>query len=322
MVLLTLVVAAVACGAGRSTPSHPPGAARSGLENGSFTVELDGFPIHYEVHGSGPVLMTVPNSWGLSLVGLRALYRPLEEHVTMVYFDPRGMGGSGAIREEADMGMAAVRADFQALREHLGLDRVAAMGWSNGAMNLILLAAEHPETLSSAIFVHGAASFTAEDNARFTAAHPELVASWAALEHELSDGTLAGILSDADRTARMKAFWLERYFPSATADPVTTGPTVQHAFADAGFSWRHADYANREAPVFDARDRVGSVTARSLVIAGAHDMLPPEKGRELADGINGAQFTLFEHSGHFAPLEEPESFQRVVLEFLGLAQTP
>jgi proline iminopeptidase len=261
--------------------------------------------------------MTVPNSWGLSLEGLRALYRPLEDRVTMVYFDPRGMGGSGAVHEDADMGMAAVREDFQALRERLGLERVAAIGWSNGAMNLILLAAERPESLSSAIFVHGAASFTAEDGARFAAAHPELAADWEALYRELRTPGVA----DAERSARMRAFWLERYFPATTADPSKAGPLIRRAFADAQFSWRHADFANRESPVFDARDRLGAVTARSLVIAGAHDMLPPEKVRELADGIRDARFTVFEHSGHFAPLEEPEAFRRAVLEFLGAAAT-
>ncbi len=122
-------------------------ASASPLANGSFTAELNGFPIHYAVHGSGPVLMTVPNSWGLSLEGLRALYRPLEERLTLVYFDPRGMGSSGAVREEADRGLEAVRADFQALREHLGLDAVHAIGWSNGAANLIFLAHERPALL-------------------------------------------------------------------------------------------------------------------------------------------------------------------------------
>ena len=88
------------------------------LENGSFTAPLNGFNIHYEVHGQGPVVMTVPNSWGLSLGGLRALYRPLEEHLTLVYFDSRGMGGSGPVAEETDMGLGAVREDFDALRQH------------------------------------------------------------------------------------------------------------------------------------------------------------------------------------------------------------
>jgi proline iminopeptidase len=118
----------------------------TGLENGSFSAYLNGYDIHFEVHGQGPVLMTVPNSWGLSLEGLRALYRPLEERLTMVYFDPRGMGGSGHIQIEEDMGLAAVRADFDTLRRHLGLETTHAIGWSNGATNLILLAAEYPET--------------------------------------------------------------------------------------------------------------------------------------------------------------------------------
>ena len=143
-----------------------------GLANGSFTADLNGFRIHYEVHGQGPVLMALTNSWGLSLEALRAMYRPLEEKLTLVYFDPRGMGGSGPVRDESDRGLAAVRADFQALRSHLRLEKVNAIGWSNGAINLVWLAHEHPETLSSAIFVHGMASLGPEDMKAMQAPSP------------------------------------------------------------------------------------------------------------------------------------------------------
>ena len=153
----------------------------AGLANGSFTADLNGFRIHYEVHGQGPVLMALTNSWGLSLEALRAMYRPLEEKLTLVYFDPRGMGGSGPVREESDRGLAAVRADFQALRAHLKLEKVNAIGWSNGAINLIWLAHEHPETLSSAIFVHGMASLGPEDMKAMQAQHPELMKKYGAL---------------------------------------------------------------------------------------------------------------------------------------------
>ena len=148
----TLIVLSLAAALGGCTAEAPESeevAVPVGLENGSFTATLNDLQIHYEVHGQGPVLVAVTNSWGLSLEGLRAMYRPLEERLTMVYFDPRGMGGSEAVREDADRGLAAVRADFQALREHLGLEAVNAIGWSNGAVNLIWLAHENPETLSS-----------------------------------------------------------------------------------------------------------------------------------------------------------------------------
>lgn len=317
--IATLCVPLLALALGGCAPEAPPPPAPpptpEGLANGSFTAELNGFDIHYEVHGQGPALMVLPNSWGLSIQGLRNLFGPLEEKLTLVYFDPRGMGGSAPIVEEADMGMAAVRADFNALREHLGLESVDAIGWSNGAMNLILLAAEHPETIDNAVFVHGAASFTEEDMAAMATRYPEMIAKWAAFEEEMEG---SAELSDEERTAAMRSLWLEDWFPLSTADPEGSAVLFERLFGDAEFSWPHADYSNRESPAFDARDRLPLITARSLVIAGAHDMFPPEKVQELADGIADSEFVLFAESGHFAPAEETDAFTSAVWRFLGV----
>ncbi len=314
---LVLALAVLGCG-GAPSEEASNSVVAEGLENGSFTAELNGFEIHYEVHGAGPVLMTLPNSWGLSLAGLRALYRPLENDLTMVYFDPRGMGGSGPIAQESDMGMEAVREDFDALRGHLGLDRVNAIGWSNGAMNLILLAAERPQILESAVFVHGAASFSPEDMQDFAKEHVDLMQGWAAMQQELSGDQL----DVAVKTERMKAFWLDEYFPVAMANPEVTASVVRETFAEAEFSWLHADYSERESPTFDARDLLPTITARCLVLAGAHDMIPPYKVRELAEGVQEARYVLFADSGHFAQVEQPEAFRQAVLEFLGVIEGP
>jgi len=285
------------------------------LENGSFTADLDGVRIHYEVRGSGPVLMTVPNSWGLSLEGLRAMYRPLEERVTMVYFDPRGMGESGPVREETDMGPEAVRADFQALREHLGLERVHAIGWSNGAANLIHLAHERPETLASAIFLHSGASFTGEDGQRMQEQHPELYRRFETFMSEVAgDETL----SDEEKTARLRTLWMDHYFPAATADPEATTPALRRTFADAEFSWAHSAHTQRVWPGYDARELLPEIPVRSLVIAGEHDLMPPDRMRPLADGLPDAEFLVLEESGHFAPIEQPEAFRVAVFRFLGV----
>lgn len=32
------------------------------------------------------------------------MYRPLEEKLTLAYFDPRGMSGSGPVRKESERG--------------------------------------------------------------------------------------------------------------------------------------------------------------------------------------------------------------------------
>jgi len=311
--VLALLAVAVATACTVKAPGKAPSSSPE-LANGSFVAELNGFRIHYEVHGQGPVLMALTNSWGLSLEALRAMYRPLEERLTLVYFDPRGMGGSGAVREESDRGLAAVRADFQALRSHLEIEKVNAIGWSNGAINLIWLAHERPETLSSAIFVHGVASSGPEDTKAVQAQHPELMKKYVALMNaEAKPG-----LSVAEQNALQRKMWLEDYFPILCADPAKGRAVVAEVFRDAQLSWPHADYANKEMPAFDARDKLAAIPVRSLVIAGAHDLLPPDRVKVLAEGIPGARFVAFAKSGHFAPVEEPEAFRAAVYGFLGV----
>lgn len=303
---LALIVLVAAGGAG------PKAGA---LANGSFKAEVDGRSIHYEVHGQGPVLMALTNSWGLTLDGLRGLYRPLEERLTLVYFDPRGMGSSSPARADADRGMAAVREDFDALRRHLKIERANVIGWSNGAMNLLLLASEKPATIGSAIFVHGVASYGPEDIEAFSRKYPEMTTRFVAFQKEQADPKL----TDEERTARQKAFSMGEYFPFLLADPRASKPKLEEAFAGQPFSAPHAHQTNVESASFDARPKLGAIAARSLVLAGQHDAAPPGKVKEIADGIKGATFKVFANSGHFAPIEEPEAFRAAVFEFLGVA---
>jgi proline iminopeptidase len=311
------LLALLALGCANQAPreaTEPP--AATGLDNGSFTATLNGHEIHYEVHGSGPALMTVPNSWGLTLNGLRALYRPLEEHLTMVYFDPRGMGGSGPVVEDTDMSLAAVRDDFDALRQHLELDRVNAIGWSNGATNLVFLASERPQILASAIFLHGVSRATAEDFAGFADDYPE----WAAGSASLQEYMAREDVTEEQKTARFRRFNLEEAFPYLFADPEAGRRILAESWVDVGFSVRHGTYSQQELGLFDLTEQIATITARSLVMAGAHDLLPPERAEEISTGVAEGQLLVFENSGHFAPLEEPEAFVAAVTAFLAGAQ--
>jgi pimeloyl-ACP methyl ester carboxylesterase len=300
----TLVMIAAAAG--------PAQAADAPLPNGSFTAELNGRKVHYEVHGQGPVLMTLTNSWGLTGEGLRGLYRPLEEKLTLVYFDPRGMGASGPAATDADRGMAAVREDFRALQKHLQIPQANVIGWSNGAMNLLVLATETPDALASAIFVHGIASFGREDMVSFGERFPDVTKRFSEFGKQMADPKL----TDADRTALQKKMWMGEYFPFLLKDAKLTGPRLLEAFGTQPFSHPHTRQTDIETGGFDVRPKLATIKVPSLVIAGAADAAPPSKVKEIADGIPGAVFKTFEQSGHFAPIEEPEAFRRAVYDFL------
>jgi pimeloyl-ACP methyl ester carboxylesterase len=66
-------------------------------------------------------------------------------------------------------------------------------------------------------------------------------------------------------------------------------------------------------------DRLGQVTATTLVIAGEQDRLtPPWITREVADAIPNAEYLLVKGDGasHVTPLERPDDFNNAVLSFL------
>ena len=182
----------------------------------------------------------------------------------------------------------------------------------NGAGNLIVLATERSETLSSAIFLHSPASFSEEDAAEFSRRYSDLTAGYMSFMQEMADESL----TDEMRSERLKEFWLTEFFPRMMADPEAGRNLVERAFGPAEFSWAHGQLANRESQGFDMREQLPAIPVRSLVIAGAHDMSPPEKVKELADGLKDSVYVLFDNSGHFAPLEEPDRFHHLVFDFL------
>ncbi len=291
----------------------------STLDNGDFTADVEGRRVHYVVSGSGPALMVLPNSWGITIEGLQGLFGGLEDEFTLVYFDPRGMGGSGEIEEEADMGMAAVRTDFDRIRSHLGLDQVRVIGWSNGAQNLVYLAAEYPDTITHAVFLHGVPRFGPEDMAPIVERYPDLTAAFGAIQQELANESM----SDAEKDSKWKSFVIETWFPELFADPEAGRRALRGIFADTEMSWNHNVYSNVElGGGFDSRGRLGSIAAKSLVIAGARDMVPPSRAEEIHSGIADSKFVVFENSGHFAPLEEPDLFDSIVVEFLEPGSSP
>jgi proline iminopeptidase len=76
-------------------------------------------------------------------------------------------------------------------------------------------------------------------------------------------------------------------------------------------------FNEKEAPSLDLRPQLAKVTAPTLVIVGRHDFITNvAMAEEMVRNLPDARLEIFEDSGHFALVEEPEKFQRVVREFV------
>lgn len=294
-------------------PVSGQGSKEEHLEKGEFTAELNGFEIFYAVRGNGPVCMVMPVSWGMSHEGLAGMLSGLEGLMTMVYFDPRGVGKSQEIKEERDLSMAAVREDFEALRNHLGLGKVIVLGWSNGGMNAMLFAAENPEAVDRLILLHTLAYFGPEDMELLSRTHPEVVKKFTAFVEEMAGSQMTEDRQDA----KMRQFYCEYYMPLLFKDFDAHREHFNKIYESSDLSWKHALYQEQvDGPSFDARGELSKITAQTLVVAGRSDLLSPQRVKNVHLGLKNSTFVILESSGHFGPIEEPELFSKTIQDLL------
>lgn len=114
-----------------------------------FVSTTDGTRLHYETVGSGPTLVLQTGGAGDGTMWRDAGYvEPLSAHFRCVLLDHRGHGQSGRPAGRAAHSMQRYAADLVELLDHLGVQRAAFWGYSQGWMVGLAVAALHPERLT------------------------------------------------------------------------------------------------------------------------------------------------------------------------------
>ncbi len=68
----------------------------------------------------------------------------------------------------------------------------------------------------------------------------------------------------------------------------------------------------------DSRPLLATIKVPTLVVVGKDDaLIPPDDGREIADGIEGAKLVEIENAGHMCMTERPEAVTAELVKFFG-----
>lgn len=284
----------------------------SHLIPGEYDVTLNGVQIHYTVRGSGPHMIAHSGGPGMDA---RAWddFAHIDDFVTIIAMHPRGSGLSGSAAGDAYL-LPDYAADVQALRLHLGLDKPILMGWSHGGMVAMQYAFTYPDALSKLILVDTSAyfgEFLSDMEGAVQEFKNELwfEKSFAALKAEW-DGNYQ---TDEDMSllwAEEMKFYFKKFderaqaYHERTKDlPVRIAPLKT--------------FNDREAATIDLRPQLKNITVPTLVIVGRHDFITNvAMAEEIAKHIPNARLEIFEDSGHYALVEEPAKFYRVIKEFV------
>src|SRR4051794_1904894 len=215
----------------------------------------------------------------------------LAEHFRVLRYDQRGHGDSPA--PPGPYTVAELAGDALALLDRLGLERVSWCGTSLGAMTGMRLAIDEPERIDLLALCCTSPRL----------GPPEMWAERAATVR--AEGMEAIVDAQLDR-------WFTPGFRASGAEAVErTGRGLLAASADGYASCCEA------IAEFDVRAELGSIRARTLVIAGGDDQAtPPDHGRLIADSVDGARFELVEGARHLAGVERPGPVNEALLEHL------
>ncbi len=256
-----------------------------------------GVTLNVEISGEGdPLLLVMATSGAIGLWG--ELVPRLSERYRVIAFDNRGLGGSE--RGEGPISVASMAEDASAVLEALEVPRAHVRGWALGSAVAQELALAHPDQVASAI----------------------MYATWGR-----ADGFQRSVMAALrlpyavrDKAAAMTVSGLA-FSPQALDDPaleqmmaamLPAFPQDEDLMQVTVEQW-DADLAH------DTLDRLGSITAPTLVIVGEQDRLTPTwQSKAVADAIPGARYELVTGPGssHGLHLERPDDVVRLVHDFL------
>lgn len=280
------------------------------LAPGEHSAEINGFTMSYTVRGSGPVLLLPASGWGPSVSYL--IPTPvLEEHCTVVYFDTRHSGRSTGPESADQYTLEHFVGDIEALRVHLGADRVFLAGHSGGGHQVLAHGIEHSDHLLGIIAID---AIVAADGVRMAEMmrridvrrtepwyleHPDYIDNAMALMSGATGGqpTIAEVL---DATG---AFYF--HDPDRAA-----GALSRIDFDDQVLAYtQQAGFQSK-----DLLPELHRVTVPTLLVYGDDDFQcdPVSQGQRAHAALPSSRLELVPDAGHFPFLEQPEAFARIV----------
>ncbi|MFH8801955.1 alpha/beta fold hydrolase [Streptomyces sp. NPDC017936] len=270
----------------------------------------DGTELAYHLRGEGDPLVVLP---GGPMRASRYLgdLGGLAAHRRLVLLDLRGTGDSAAPADPATYRCDRQVEDVEALRVHLGLERMDVLAHSAGGSLALLHAARHPDRVARLVLVTVIPRAlgrppTAEE--RLAAARLRAHEPWFATALPELEAWLAG--EDDPDWNRLARFFHGRWDDTARAHEAA----AEEESNDEAAGLFH-DPAAFDPPAL--RAALSSLPAPVLVLAGELDGAPrPEAARWAAGVLPCAEVAVQPGAGHYPWLDDPEWFTGRTVSFL------
>jgi len=279
-------------------------------ENGT-RFEANGVSIYYEVSGSGSGTPLVVANGGPGFdhtyLHLSPAWDLLAKNRRVVFYDQRGTGRSTPVAAGKTFTLKDQLDDLEALRAHLGAERIDLLGHSWGGFLVMAYAARYSQHISHLLIMDSAAPAFKDTIFLFDDVFPEAIERQKAV-------TFADDLGDqAAGDASLREYLSMLFYSPEKRDAFVSNlpPSVYKKDVNQAVV--------RDVNRFDLNPEIRKFHFPALVITGRYDMnVAPLVAYKIHQAIPNSRFTVFERSGHLPFYEEPDAFVREVEQFLSV----
>ena len=272
--------------------------------------QINGNETFYTIHGQGRPMLLLHGGPGLDHTYFRPWLDPLSDRIQLIYYDQLGMGRSSRPENYEGIGIDTWAQEADALRQYLGLNRMLLLGHSFGGFIAQEYALRYGEHLAGLILCDTAPLIDYPEvivgnaQARGTPEQVQTVVAGLSNPAAFADDTL---WRQAWRT--ILPLYFHQYDPKV-------GEAMDEQTHYSGRAFSHG--FSRCLPTFNVLDRLGEISAPTLLLGGQHDWIAPPalSAERLHTGIPGSQLVLFEESGHFPFIEQQDQFVNVISDWM------
>jgi proline iminopeptidase len=273
-------------------------------------VYSSGFKLQYIVEGNGTPTIVV----GSSLYYSRTFSNNLRNRLKLAFVDHRGFSPPYDAKDTSLFQLDSLVDDIELVRKHLGFDKIIVIGHSGHAFMALEYAKKYPANVSHVVMMceapclspegHEAAQRYLNDSVcpeRKAALAQNLARLPQAIEAEPEKAFITYCLLMGPK------YWFDYNYD---ATKLWEGVEVNMAMFD--YVWGEVF---RDIDIIENLDKL---QAPVLVALGRYDYLvpPPYMWEPIRDKFSNLTIRIFEKSGHAPQFEEPELFDKELLEWL------
>jgi proline iminopeptidase len=266
-------------------------------------LSIHGTALAYKVVGKGEPYLVMHGGLGFDHTMLHPGLDRLADTCQLVYYDHRSHGQSGRPPLNT-LTWEQLAHDAEELRRQREYNVISLIAHSLGAFPAIEYALRYPQTLHRLILIAAVPAFDY---------FPQVVANMRA--RGASDELIACF--DFSRMTNDEVFKKVMHRLGSMYFHKSTEELLHQAFGRMLFCAESCRHTPSLIQGYSLEGKLQEVKVPTLVLGGGDDFLaPPSQVKRLSNGISTSTTVVFESSGHFPYLEEPERFLSVVRDWL------